>query len=48
MRQIQDGGLDPVLKASLAHLWSVTIHPFDDGNGRVARAIADLALALLE
>src|SRR5260370_11886670 len=36
---------DPVLKASLAHLWFVTIHPFDDGNGRIARAIADLALA---
>ena len=37
--------LDPVLKAALAHLWFVTIHPFDDGNGRIARAIADLALA---
>jgi len=37
--------LDPVLKASLAHLWFVTIHPFDDGNGRIARAIADMALA---
>ena len=36
---------DPVLKASLAHLWFVTIHPFEDGNGRIARAIADLALA---
>jgi Fic family protein len=36
---------DPVLKAALAHLWFVTIHPFDDGNGRIARAIADLALA---
>jgi Fic family protein len=36
---------DPVLKAGLAHLWFVTIHPFDDGNGRIARAIADLALA---
>ena len=39
---------DPVLKAALAHLWFVTIHPFDDGNGRVARAIADLALARSE
>jgi Fic family protein len=39
---------DPVLKAALAHLWSVTIHPFDDGNGRIARAIADLALARSE
>jgi Fic family protein len=37
--------LDPVLKAGLAHLWFVTIHPFDDGNGRIARAIADMALA---
>jgi Fic family protein len=40
--------LDPVLKAALAHLWFVTIHPFDDGNGRIARAIADLALARAE
>src|SRR3546814_17701542 len=36
---------DPVLNAGVAHLWFVTIHPFDDGNGRIARAIADLALA---
>jgi Fic family protein len=36
---------DPVLKAGIAHLWFVTIHPFDDGNGRIARAIADMALA---
>ena len=36
---------DLVLKAGLAHLWFVTIHPFDDGNGRIARAIADMALA---
>ncbi len=36
---------DPVLKAGLAHLWFVTIHPFDDGNGRIARVIADMALA---
>jgi len=39
---------DPVLKAALAHLWFVTIHPLDDGNGRIARAIADLALARSE
>ena len=39
---------DEVLKAGLAHLWFVTIHPFDDGNGRTARAIADLALARSE
>ena len=37
--------LDPVLKAAIAHFWFVTIHPFDDGNGRIARAIADMALA---
>lgn len=37
--------LDLVLKAGLAHLWFVTIHPFEDGNGRMARAIADLVLA---
>jgi Fic family protein len=36
---------DPVLRAAIAHLWFVTIHPFDDGNGRIARAIADMALA---
>ncbi|MDP2387545.1 MAG: Fic family protein [Bacteroidota bacterium] len=36
---------DPVLKASLAHFWFVTVHPFDDGNGRVARAITDMQLA---
>jgi Fic family protein len=39
---------DPVAKAGLAHLWFVTIHPFDDGNGRIARAIADMALARSE
>lgn len=39
---------DLVLKAGLAHLWFVTIHPFADGNGRIARAIADLALARSE
>ncbi|NQY75433.1 MAG: Fic family protein [Candidatus Margulisbacteria bacterium] len=35
---------DPVLKAGIAHLWSVTIHPFEDGNGRISRAICDMAL----
>ncbi len=40
-----DQNQDPVLKAAIAHLWFVTIHPFDDGNGRVARSIADLQLA---
>jgi Fic family protein len=42
------GNTDPLLIAGLAHLWFVTIHPFDDGNGRIARAIADLALARSE
>lgn len=37
--------IDPVIKAAIAHLWFVTIHPFDDGNGRIARAIADMQLA---
>ena len=36
--------IDPVLKAAIAHLWFVTIHPFDDGNGRIARAITDMLL----
>jgi Fic family protein len=40
--------IDPVIKAALAHLWFVTIHPFDDGNGRIARAIADMSLARSE
>lgn len=39
---------EPVMKAALAHFWFVTIHPFDDGNGRIARAIADMALARSE
>ncbi len=42
------GDLDPVLQAGLAHLWLVTLHPFDDGNGRIVRAVADLALARSE
>jgi Fic family protein len=40
--------IDPVIKAALAHLRFVTIHPFDDGNGRIARAIADMSLARSE
>jgi Fic family protein len=40
--------IDPVMIAALAHLWFVSIHPFDDGNGRIARAIADMALARSE
>ena len=37
--------MDPVLKAAIAHVWFVTVHPFEDGNGRIARAIADMTLA---
>jgi Fic family protein len=37
--------LDPVIKAGVAHLWFVTLHPFEDGNGRIARAVADMLLA---
>ncbi|MGH9435694.1 MAG: Fic family protein [Terriglobia bacterium] len=40
--------MDLVLKSAEAHLWFVTVHPFDDGNGRIARAIADMALARSE
>lgn len=36
---------DPVIKAGIAHFWFLTIHPFEDGNGRIARAVADMALA---
>ncbi len=39
------GKIDPVLKAAVAHVWFVTVHPFDDGNGRIARALTDLQLA---
>jgi Fic family protein len=44
----EDRSIDLVLKAGVAHLWFVTIHPFDDGNGRIARAIADMVLARSE
>jgi Fic family protein len=40
-----NSSIDPVLKAAIAHFWFIIIHPFDDGNGRMARAIADLMLA---
>jgi len=43
-----DKTLDPILRAAQAHLWFVTLHPFDDGNGRLARAITDYALAQAE
>ena len=41
-------GTDPVMVAAIAHFWFVTIHPFEDGNGRIARAIGDMALARAE
>lgn len=44
----QKDGIDPVIKAGMAHLWFVTLHPFEDGNGRMARAIADMQLARAE
>ncbi|MFO7706298.1 MAG: Fic family protein [Halopseudomonas sp.] len=40
-----DAGLDPWLRAGIAHFWFVTLHPFDDGNGRLTRALTDMALA---
>ena len=40
----ENKSIDSILKAGLAHFWFVTIHPFEDGNGRIARAIADMAL----
>ena len=43
-----ENGMDPLIKAALAHLWFVTVHPFEDGNGRMARAIADMQLARSE
>jgi Fic family protein len=44
----KDNSTDLVVKSGVAHLWFVTIHPFDDGNGRIARAIADMVLARSE
>jgi Fic family protein len=40
--------MDPIIKAGLGHLWFVTLHSFDDGNGRIARALADMFLARAE
>lgn len=44
----KDAGLDPLLRAGVAHFWFVTLHPFDDGNGRLTRTLTDLALAQSE
>lgn len=43
-----ENSLDPVLKAAIAHFWFIIIHPFDDGNGRIGRALADMLLARAE
>ncbi|MDR0618480.1 MAG: Fic family protein [Bacteroidales bacterium] len=48
LQWLNKDGLDNVLKAAIAHLWFVIIHPFDDGNGRIARAISDMLLARSE
>ena len=42
---VASASMDPLLRAGIAHLWFVTLHPFDDGNGRLTRALTDLALA---
>ncbi|MGF6710839.1 Fic family protein [Luteibacter sp. W1I16] len=44
----ENPALDPLLRAGIAHFWFITLHPFDDGNGRMARALTDLALAQAE
>jgi Fic family protein len=44
----EDGKIDPIIKSAIAHFWFIIIHPFDDGNGRIARAISDLLLARSE
>ncbi len=43
-----ENSIDPVLKAAIAHFWFIIIHPFDDGNGRIARALSDMLLACAE
>src|SRR3990167_5281182 len=48
VRSANDATLDPLLRAGIAHFWFVTVHPFEDGNGRLTRAITDLALAQAE
>lgn len=45
VRWFEEEAIDPIVKAALAHLWFVTIHPFEDGNGRIGRAVMDMALA---
>jgi len=48
MKDVPNAGADPILSAGIGHLWFVTIHPFEDGNGRIARAITDMLLARAE
>ena len=43
--QDKQGEMEGIIRAAVAHLWFITIHPFDDGNGRIARAVTDMALA---
>ncbi|MHA3105232.1 Fic family protein [Acinetobacter sp. ANC 3791] len=45
---LTDSLLDPLLRAAITHLWFITLHPFDDGNGRITRALTDLALAQMD
>lgn len=47
-QSLTDTSLDPLLRAGLCHFWFITLHPFEDGNGRLARALTDLALAQAE
>ncbi|MCL1095595.1 Fic family protein [Shewanella kaireitica] len=44
----QDVAMDPLIRAAITHLWFVTLHPLDDGNGRITRLLTDLALAQAE
>lgn len=47
-QSLNDSLLDPLLRAGITHLWFVTLHPFDDGNGRITRTLTDLALAQMD
>lgn len=44
-QSLQDPLLDPIIRAAITHLWFITLHPFEDGNGRITRALTDRALA---
>lgn len=44
-QRLKEPAFDPLLRAAISHFWFITVHPFEDGNGRIARAITDLALA---